>query len=392
MGRPFDPIDLPSSPNWEFLDTAMPAGEGATAVVWRVRATDPEKGGKLGAIKVARAIPGARLALAQEAVLLGRVGRRWGPALLDAGPGFLVTDWVDGVPLDPRDARDRERLAMLVAHGVGRGLEELHQAGVRHGDVKPSNVLRGSRSSSSPSRDAADERGVTLINSRARHRPRKRSSRRNAALCGARAAGSRRCHACRGSLGARHPARGDSRSRCRPRERPAGGGCPHGAPPAASRHAGSRRSSRRRRVGGPARPGWPCVRLGPSGCAPTNASGAWRASTAFAARIWRSGRVTSGPERRCQRPSTSPRTDGCGKPSTLPRGCGRSPAAAHPRRTARAPGPSSRSAACVALAGWSRSSGRARRYGPSQPTSTARAPSSHVPWISRATAIPRPGC
>jgi transcriptional regulator with GAF, ATPase, and Fis domain/tetratricopeptide (TPR) repeat protein len=83
--------------------------------------------------------------------------------LIDAGQGYLVTQWVEGAPLDAtglRDGRERDRLAMLVAHGVGRALEELHQAGVRHGDVKPANVLRAAKS---PSRDAADDRGVTLL-------------------------------------------------------------------------------------------------------------------------------------------------------------------------------------------------------------------------------------
>ena len=47
-----------------------------------------------------------------------------------------------------------------MAHAVGRALEELHEAGVRHGDVKPANVLRGDHD---PTRDAADDRGATLI-------------------------------------------------------------------------------------------------------------------------------------------------------------------------------------------------------------------------------------
>ena len=68
---------------------------------------------------------------------------------VDAGPGFLATEWVAGSPLDPkartrqdepRAARGRRRARASVA-----ALEELHQAGVRHGDVKPQNVLRGTR-------------------------------------------------------------------------------------------------------------------------------------------------------------------------------------------------------------------------------------------------------
>src|ERR1019366_4688353 len=113
--------------------------------------------------------------LAREARVLARVGRRWGPALLDAGPGFLVTEWIEGVSLESRlavvaDGNDRERLAAVVAHAVARGLEELHQAGVHHGDVKPANivcapdVVRGPAARAArEARDAAGDRGVTLI-------------------------------------------------------------------------------------------------------------------------------------------------------------------------------------------------------------------------------------
>ncbi|HEY3820732.1 MAG TPA: sigma 54-interacting transcriptional regulator [Polyangiaceae bacterium] len=142
---------------WEALERV---GEGATSVVWRARRAD---GGQLAALKLAREDEASVHAVAREATLLARIGRRWGPALVDAGAGFLATDWVAGSPVDPRaiPARtDRERLAVVVAHGVGRALEELHEAGVRHGDVKPHNVLR---SSHKPSRDAAEDRGATLI-------------------------------------------------------------------------------------------------------------------------------------------------------------------------------------------------------------------------------------
>jgi transcriptional regulator with GAF, ATPase, and Fis domain len=57
----------------------------------------------------------------------------------------------------------------VVAHGVARGLQELHEAGVHHGDVKPGNVLCAPSSPSPRSplardaRDAAEDRGATLI-------------------------------------------------------------------------------------------------------------------------------------------------------------------------------------------------------------------------------------
>ena len=55
---------------------------------------------------------------------------------------------------------EREHLAAVVAHGVARALEELHQAGIHHGDVKAANVLCAP---TAPVRDAADDRGATLI-------------------------------------------------------------------------------------------------------------------------------------------------------------------------------------------------------------------------------------
>jgi len=132
-------------------------GEGATSVVWRAR---HEQTGRAVALKMAKDATAAR-ALAREAELLGRVGRRWGPALVDAGSGFVATEWVDGQALDPRAVRgDRQTLAAVIAHAVGRALEELHQAGVHHGDVKPGNVLW---SPNTPTRDAAADRGATLI-------------------------------------------------------------------------------------------------------------------------------------------------------------------------------------------------------------------------------------
>ena len=142
-------------------------GEGATSVVWRA-----DRQGVAAALKVAR---DDEVWLGREAALLASLGRRWGPSLLDAGripegaPGlragarYVATAWAPGEPLSVVLAAthlDRVELAAIVAHGVGRALDELHSCGVRHGDVKPSNVLvTGTR----PSRDRADERGATLI-------------------------------------------------------------------------------------------------------------------------------------------------------------------------------------------------------------------------------------
>jgi transcriptional regulator with GAF, ATPase, and Fis domain/tetratricopeptide (TPR) repeat protein len=118
----------------------------------------------MAALKQAKPGREAAEALAREARLLARVERRWGPALLDAGPGYVASEWVVGTAVEPSKlelgAGERRELAAVVAHAVGRALEELHQARVRHGDVKPANVLLGS---ARPSRDLAADRGATLI-------------------------------------------------------------------------------------------------------------------------------------------------------------------------------------------------------------------------------------
>jgi len=140
---------------WEPLERA---GEGATSVVWKAR---HRQTGRLVALKVATQEAGAVAAVEREGVLLARTRRRWGPALVDAGPGYVATEWLEGEPVNPGAIRgDREKLAAVVAHAVARALEELHEAGVRHGDVKPANVLVAPRS---PTGDAAAHRGATLV-------------------------------------------------------------------------------------------------------------------------------------------------------------------------------------------------------------------------------------
>lgn len=110
--------------------------------------------------------------------MLARARRRWGPELLDAGrlpeaivgpegaelavrASWTATTWVDGTVLSELSStsNDRRVLAATIAHGVGRGLDELHRSGVRHGDVKPSNIVLGAR----PSVDRAEDCGATLV-------------------------------------------------------------------------------------------------------------------------------------------------------------------------------------------------------------------------------------
>jgi serine/threonine protein kinase len=163
--------DAPAVGGWSLLARA---GEGTSGVVFEVA-----RGDERGALKVARALG---TALERERLTLARAQRRWGPALLDAGrltedvvaPGdttlargsaWMVTRWTDGEPLRARLAPtraqgERARLVAIVAHGVGRGLDELHRSGVRHGDVKPANVLLAT---TAPSVDRARDRGATLV-------------------------------------------------------------------------------------------------------------------------------------------------------------------------------------------------------------------------------------
>src|SRR5262249_17276925 len=73
-------------------------GEGTASIVWRAESPD---GARVVALKVAKGDAFARDAIAREAMLLARVRRRWGPALVDAGPGFLTVEWTDDTALDP---------------------------------------------------------------------------------------------------------------------------------------------------------------------------------------------------------------------------------------------------------------------------------------------------
>ena len=72
------PLRLPEG-RWRALERVA---EGATAVVWRAH---DEATGRVAAIKLARSAADAEV-IARESAFLARVARRWGPALVDAGP------------------------------------------------------------------------------------------------------------------------------------------------------------------------------------------------------------------------------------------------------------------------------------------------------------------
>lgn len=73
---------------------------------------------------------------------LGRVPE--GHPFLPQGSPYIATSWVEGEPLEPQrlgsDAH-RMRVALAVARQLADALWQLHEAGVAHGDVKPSNVV-----------------------------------------------------------------------------------------------------------------------------------------------------------------------------------------------------------------------------------------------------------
>src|SRR5690349_9433101 len=124
--------ELAALGGWELV---RKAGEGTSSVVY-----EGKKGASRGAVKVL----GDGFGL-EEAELLGRLDRVWGPALLDAGRdgdrAFVVTEWAEGQSFGSERSGLGERETWAIVHAVGRALEELHEAGVRHGDVKPENIV-----------------------------------------------------------------------------------------------------------------------------------------------------------------------------------------------------------------------------------------------------------
>ena len=147
----------PAAPGWSCLERV---GSGASAEVWR--ATDAR--GRAAAIKIAK--PEMADVVRAEARMLRDASRRWGARLLDegetsSGEFFFASEWLEGEKLDPPSipAKDRTRVAAVVAHAVGRALAELHDAGLRHGDVKPDNIVMHA----APRHDRARDRGASLI-------------------------------------------------------------------------------------------------------------------------------------------------------------------------------------------------------------------------------------
>ena len=110
-------------------------GEGATGVVFRagdfaVKLLRPEY--------AAETVPRARFA--REALLSARVESRHVVPILELGDGYLVMPFYPAGSLAGRGRLSPDEAIDLAAQ-LGRGLDALHDAGILHRDVKPSNVL-----------------------------------------------------------------------------------------------------------------------------------------------------------------------------------------------------------------------------------------------------------
>ena len=184
-------------------------GEGASRRWCGAPATSAR--GVLAALKVARAGRVAGRGRAQGSLPACPRRAALGPRAARRGAG------VSGGRVDRRGrgrscarVRGRERVASRVAHAVGRALDELHEAGVHHGDVKPGNVLLARDGSRHATRRSIGARRSSISGLAGRRRG--ASPRRDSAVCSARARTARRVGARGGPLGARRPARRDPRS------------------------------------------------------------------------------------------------------------------------------------------------------------------------------------
>lgn len=145
--------DAPRAPalfRWGHLDVLEKIAAGSTAEVYRAWDAGLATPVALKLLRPEAAAAGLHShEFLREARLLARIGQRnvlrvYGAAVHDGRPG-LWAEWIDGCALDASVAANGPLAAIEAAH-VGlelcAALGAIHAAGLVHGDVKASNVLR----------------------------------------------------------------------------------------------------------------------------------------------------------------------------------------------------------------------------------------------------------
>lgn len=135
-----------TGPNPRATNAPTWAAEGSRARVYRAEGVP---GGPVYAVKVARSTsPLDRTRLLGEAAILRAVrSARIVRLVEDPGDGRrLVLEWVEGVPLATYLRRSQVLPLCHVLRFAGdlaAGLQDLHAAGLCHGDLRPENVICG---------------------------------------------------------------------------------------------------------------------------------------------------------------------------------------------------------------------------------------------------------
>ena len=110
-----------------------PIGAGGMGEVWKARDT------RLDRIVAVKRLKGQHTArFEQEARAIAALNHPHICQLYDVGPDYLVMEFVDGAPLrGPSSAEEALRLAIQIASA----LDEAHEKGILHRDLKPGNIM-----------------------------------------------------------------------------------------------------------------------------------------------------------------------------------------------------------------------------------------------------------